>query len=367
MEIVSYYLLLLSLIGGGKVAYDNKEKIKQIVKEWQINKEDAEEDMIEETDEFGEVEANTFAAYREKLQPITPWLIAQLIAAEGVKLNDQGMHIPYKDGRGIWTIGFGSTYLKDGTRVTENTPPITTEEAYDLALWHIVEHETFFDLYCYSVADKNLVVSNTGEAFGLASVVYNSGTKFIEEPGDYNHRQRFALLREEYGKYGAAIPDSVVAELFNKYPIVSKANFGKAWIDSGNPEDMANAIGGYMKDGAGMHWRRWLEAGLFTGDIDPKDLLECPIGGMYEFYVYVGGKKSGKFALWEKTKNGMTPKKSTYKVFKEWLKNPQMLNTKTKKFMPMAGKKVKDFIPSEILEECNAGKCAIGAGVIKRK
>ena len=363
LQLWMVYTLMTMGILGGKVAYDNKDYIKEKYIEW--TQEDEEQD-VEIKKEMEEARQNTFAEYREKLQPITPWLIAQLIAAEGVKMEN-GMHIPYKDSKGIWTIGFGSTYLKDGTHVTKKTPPITTEEAYDLALWHIEEHETFFYLYCYSIADQNLTVRNTGEAFGLSSIVYNSGTKFIEEPADINHRERFCLLREEYDKYGAAIPDSVVAELFRKYPIVNKAGFGKAWMDSHNPQDMADAIGGYMKDGGGMHWRRWLEAGLFTGDIDPKDLLECPIGGMYEFYVYMGGKKKGKYALWKQTKDGITPIKSTYTDFKNWIRQPQNLNAKTGKLTPIMRSKVKDFIPKEILKECKKGKCEIGAVVQKRK
>lgn len=365
LQLWMVYTLMTLGIAGGKVAYDNKDYIKGKYIEWMQDEQDAESER-----EMQNAMQNTFAAYKEKLQPITPWLIAQLIAAEGVKMEN-GMHVPYKDSKGIWTIGFGSTHLKDGTHVTADTPPITTEEAYDLALWHIEENETFFYLYCYSVADKNLTVRNTGEAFALSSIIYNSGTKFIEEPADKNHRERFTLLRDEYNKYGDAIPDSIVADLFQKYPIINKANFGKAWIDSHKPQDMASAIGGYMKDGGGMHWRRWLEAGLFTGDINPEDLLKCPIGGMYDFYIYMGGgsgkQQKGKFALWKETENGLVPIKSTYKAFKNWLKHPKSLNVKTGKLTTISGKKVKDFIPKEILNTCAKGKCKIGAAVQKRK
>lgn len=356
---ISYYFLLLSLIGVGKVSYDNKDNIKGAVKEWLTDL------------DIDKAQHNTFAEYQEKLGAVTPWMIAELIAAEGVHMNDQGLHTPYKDGKGIWTIGFGSTRLKDGKRVTGNTPPITTEEAYELARWHLEEHETFFDLYCYSVADPKLTVRNTGEAFGLISVVYNSGTKFIEEESDRNHRERFALLRQEYDKYGAAIPDSVVAELFEKYPIQKKAAFGRAWIDSHKPQDMADAIGLYMADGAGMHWRRWLEAGLITGDINPKDLLECPIKGMYDFYIYMGGgsgkNQKGKFALWKNTATGLTPDKSTYTEFKQWLLNPMQLDVSTGKLIPITRKKVKDYLPDDILQECLNGRCEIGVVQHKTK
>ncbi len=374
--ILVYYMMLTMLVGGTS-AYTHKTNIKEFFKEWRKDNE-TDEDIEEEIEE---AKQNTFAAYKEKLEPITPWLIAQLIAAEGVHMDEQGvMHTPYKDGNGIWTIGFGSTRLKDGSRVTKDTPPITTEEAYDLARWHLEEKETFFDLYCYSVADERLTVRNTGEAFGLSSIVYNSGTKFIEDENDKNHKERFELLRQKYAEYGAAIPDSVVAELFEKYPIRNKKSFGEAWIDSNDPQDMAKAIGLYMKDGNGMHWRRWLEAGLITGDITPEDLLECPIQGMYDFYMYMGGyieykpikgdtketikRKNAELkkpALWEKTADGWIPRKSTYQAFKEWLKNPKTKDKGTGKEWVITRQRVKDFLPEYVLQECMNGKCEIGA------
>lgn len=67
----------------------------------------------------------TYKAFLNKMQPITPFLIADLIAKEGVHTDENGMHAPYRDSKGIPTIGFGSTVLKDGSRVTMNTPPIT--------------------------------------------------------------------------------------------------------------------------------------------------------------------------------------------------------------------------------------------------
>ena len=47
-------------------------------------------------------------------------LIAQI---EGCRLP------PYRDQGGVWTIGYGSTYLADGSRVTGSTPPLTQAEA----------------------------------------------------------------------------------------------------------------------------------------------------------------------------------------------------------------------------------------------
>ena len=287
-----------------------------------------------------------------------------MIAAEGVKLDENGLHKPYQDGNKIWTIGFGSTRLKDGSPVTANTPHMTNEEAYELARWHLEEHETFFDLFCYGAFDDSLLPKNTGEAFGLASIVYNSATKFIENQYDSNHRNRFEMLRNEYKLHGNNINDSIIKNAFEQYPIVDKAAFGRAWMDSGDPLDMANAIGLYMKDGGGMHWRRWLEAGLITGDITPTDLLECPIGGMYDFYLYMGGwqkdKKACKYSLWEKSEDGVTPKKSTYDDFKLWLQNPKTKRKNIGTEDTIVRQKVKDFLPIDILQKCTHGKCEIG-------
>lgn len=45
---------------------------------------------------------------------------------EGFRAN------PYQDSNGIWTIGYGTTFLKDGSRVDSNTSSITEAEAIDL-------------------------------------------------------------------------------------------------------------------------------------------------------------------------------------------------------------------------------------------
>nr|MBQ0091354.1 tetratricopeptide repeat protein [Candidatus Enterousia merdequi] len=341
-----YALMTLSVVAGGKII-SHKDNIKDSVKEWNQNR------------KAEAAKRGTFFEYKEFLQPITPWLIAQLIAAEGVHLEN-GLHTPYQDSNGIWTIGFGCTCLKDGTHVTQNTPPLTNEEAYDLARWHLEENETYFILYCYSVADKSLTVRNTGEAFALSSIIYNSGTNLIEDKNDMDHKERFTLLRSLYNEYGDAISDSLVLDVFEKHPIQNKVSFGKSWMDSHDKQDMAKAIGGYMGDGAGMHWRRWLEAGLITGDIEPQDLLNCPIEGMYDFYVYIGGKKQGKYALWEETDSGLKPKKSTYAAFKEWLKRPLYLDVKNDVLTVINRKTVSEFLPDYVLEECLTGCCEIG-------
>lgn len=45
---------------------------------------------------------------------------------EGIKLK------PYKDSKGIWTIGIGSTYLADNSKVKSTTKDLTLNEVYTL-------------------------------------------------------------------------------------------------------------------------------------------------------------------------------------------------------------------------------------------
>ena len=89
--------MLYALFTGMAVGVYHADDIKKSVSEF-VNKRKAEKRM-------------SYASYREKLSPITPWLIAELISAEGVELDANGLHKPYRDGNGIWTIGFGSTRL----------------------------------------------------------------------------------------------------------------------------------------------------------------------------------------------------------------------------------------------------------------
>lgn len=49
-----------------------------------------------------------------------------------LKASEAFRSAPYQDGVGVWTIGYGSTYLKDGSRVTASTPPINETQGDEL-------------------------------------------------------------------------------------------------------------------------------------------------------------------------------------------------------------------------------------------
>lgn len=348
------YALFTGMTIGGLKLYEHKEDIEDTLKEW-----------FEKNDEQQKI--TDYETFKEPLKNVTPLLIADLILKEGVKLDEKGLHKPYKDRKGNWTIGFGSTVLKNGKPVTAKTPHMTNEEAYELARWHIEEYETFPMLYWYYVFDNDLLLKTPNEVVGMGSIFYNAFNNLVENKKDSNNRNRFATLRKyrdgdgklPCGGYGADIPESVILDCFKKYPITKQFSFGRAWLNHENPEHIANTLINFCPEGAGMYWRRWLEAGMLTGNLSPKDILECPVNSMKDFHTYIAGGKtdneSKKNALWAKTPQGWTPKSGSYDFFKEWIKKPVIKDEKGNTNI-MVGKKVKDFLPEDVLKQINKSK-----------
>ena len=79
---------------------------------------------------------------------------------------------PYQDAspRKVWTIGYGSTYLADGSPVTSDTPAMTQEEA--MALMAPIVAKTLG-------AVRGMVHSTitNNQAAALTSFAYNEGTQ----------------------------------------------------------------------------------------------------------------------------------------------------------------------------------------------
>ena len=339
---ILWWLGLAAVAGGGYFGTEIAPEVITQVKEWQ-NARDAER--------WAEQEAQgTYRAFLNKIRPITPFIIADLIAKEGVHLDENGLHKPYRDSKGVATIGFGSTVLKDGSRVTMDTAPITTEEAYELARWHLEEAETYFVLYCYDVGLQNVNVNTTSEAFGMSSIIYNTYADIIEKPDDENYQNRFGELRKLLDEYGYAVSDEQVRHVFDKYPVTNLTSFGDAWINDSDANMMADKLGEFLAGGRGMQWRRWLEAGLLTGKITPQMMLDCPANGMYEFYKYMGKKKS---AFFTGAVNSRQVNLDTYEIFQQWLKNP----VDEKGHSLTKWNKVGDYLPGDILAYCQSGEC----------
>ena len=109
-------------------------------------------------------------------------LLAEL---EGVVLN------PYKDSVGIPTIGIGSTYYEDGTKVTMKDKAITKERAIQLAKNVVKSFEARVNKSILLPMTQNqfdamvLLCYNIGEsAFARSSVVRNFNAGNLQKAAD---------------------------------------------------------------------------------------------------------------------------------------------------------------------------------------
>lgn len=359
---VIYYSLILLIAGGIKAGVEIADLIERVKIEREVER----------------VKRGTYAEYLDKMRGALPYLVADLIAKEGVRVNDQGMHIVYDDyngkplkpgqkAKGKPTIGFGSTVLKDKKAVTENTPPITTQEAYELACWHIMQKETLFRLWCYDVVFESVDISSASELIALSSATYNVGTDLIEAPyingikkPEYRNREyqeRFAELDKLHQEKGDAITAEEVRAVFQKYPVKHMTSVGEVWLKGVDKDVVANSLGEFLKGGDGLKWRRWLEAQVIKGGIKPENLLQAPVGGLYEFYKKVGDKRENWF-LGEKGERVVND--NTLDDFQAWLENPVDKSGK----VALVGdnwRPVIDWLPADVAQQCLDGKCEIGA------
>ena len=365
--VVSWWILLASLGFGGKAIMNGKTSASQ-------GNDEIDDDKIENIE--WKFEDRTLGGYCEKLKPVTPFLIANLIANEGVRVNERGLHVVYDDydgkplkpgakPKGTATIGFGSTMLKDGTPVTSYTKPITTEEAYELARWHLEDGETYFGMYCYDTAFETIDINTVSEALGVASIMYNGFTNLIEPrtvngKTNYTLGNRFAILRQSYKDNGAGLTEEEVISAFNKYPATNRYSFGDAWLGGKSKQDIANTLGNFCKEGRGLWIRRWVEAGLITGDLSPQVLLNCPVDGLSAFLKYkqrnVKNKNTDKSAFWLKDANGnMRVNRATYAEFLDWLEHPVDEHGDSISHW----KRVSDYMPDYALGACENGICEL--------
>ena len=81
---------------------------------------------------------------------------------------------PYQDSAGVWTIGFGFTYLEDGSRVLPTTPPITREDGE--AMLSAIVARTLDNVRAMAH-----VALSVNQAAALTSLAYNIGTAALRK------------------------------------------------------------------------------------------------------------------------------------------------------------------------------------------
>ena len=113
------------------------------------------------------------------------------VSKDGLELikGFEGLSLtPYKCSAGIPTIGYGSTYYKNGARVLMSDPPITLEEANELLLSTVA---------CFEDGVNEAVkVPLTQDQFdALVSLAYNIGLGRVKKPSKAGFKTSTLLRR----------------------------------------------------------------------------------------------------------------------------------------------------------------------------
>lgn len=100
--------------------------------------------------------------------------------------------VPYKDVVGIWTIGYGTVYYQDGTRVSPKDSPITKAEAFAML------KELVRKTYLPPVLSACPGLDSPQQLAALLSLIYNIGARSFSSS---------TLCRKVQAKKYAEVPE----------------------------------------------------------------------------------------------------------------------------------------------------------------
>ncbi|MDR0803916.1 MAG: hypothetical protein LBO08_02405 [Rickettsiales bacterium] len=327
-----YYwaILAVALHAGDKLDLGDK-MIDGIKSVWSSAKDDLDEwKSKKEAVDFTVHPTDTYQEFLQNINPIMPHLAATVVLPESFR------SAPYTDSKGIWTIGFGSTVLSDGTKVSKDTSPITESEAYAEVEKHIRDREVFMTLYVYCCHAGKPMGYNEILSFG--NTVYNSGTATFE--GDSAKIQQGNRWHEFRKMYRAdSLTRAAIDSMFVKYPLIkTSASPYQSWANGDSAKVCANKFANYLAGGGGLEQHRWMEACLLTGDLQACDLLDAPVGYFNEW------RESQESLI---TRGDPRTVKTELAVkFQDW-KNRSKYNKK---------RKVGDFLPPAVVALVGTGK-----------
>ena len=112
-----------------------------------------------------------------------------------IKKKEGFVSIPYKCQAGIPTIGYGSTYYEDGTKVTMSDPGITEEQATKLLSNTIKGFEKAVNTYVTSDINQNQFDALVSFTYNVGPDQFKKSTllKYINKnPNDPNIALEFA-------------------------------------------------------------------------------------------------------------------------------------------------------------------------------
>ncbi len=165
-----------------------------------------------------------------------------------------------------WTIGYGSTVLADGKRVTKKTPAISKAKAKNLTLSHIRKHiYPFFKYVKRELSDE--------EILGTVMFIYNIGG------------ENFSGYDEKHNK----IPGKKASSF------LTAVNKGERGIDCATK--MTGFCASGNKRANGLLKRHWVQGAVFCGILTPQMLLDLQPAKFYKTknmgnYYYLDKKRN---------------------------------------------------------------------------
>ena len=110
----------------------------------------------------------------------------------------EGLYLkPYLCPAGVPTIGYGSTFYENGTKVTLKDKPITEARAVELLQFELTMSEKYVDAYCQDSINQN-------QFDALVSFVYNAGPVALKSSNlllKVNKNPNDPTIREEFMKW----------------------------------------------------------------------------------------------------------------------------------------------------------------------
>lgn len=192
--------------------------------------------------------------------------------------------------------------------------------------------------------------------WGLHHSCIMGGAKMFEPDATAKENRirndRWTLMLKQIRENGDISREEVL-EYFEKYPLNSDGSVFLAWRDGESIDTVGNNMTNYLKAGnrknRGLYWRRWIEACILTGRISPLDLINCPVGGIYEFQQYME-KVHGESLI---DRDARTVNYDLADDFLEWLKNLQYWDKKHKRvYTPKKNlPTIKSILPQDIVDQ----------------
>ena len=118
------------------------------------------------------------------------------IATAFISAHEGFRSAPYQDQKGVWTIGYGFTYMPDGSKVGPNTPPVSQQDATERLEGMVKQVAASVGvMVCVPLTDNQLAA--------LTSFAFNEGTHALRTSTllEMVNKNDFAGAAKQFGAW----------------------------------------------------------------------------------------------------------------------------------------------------------------------